>query len=126
MFSPHFSKRELACPLTGEIKLQEGFIDDLEELRVEYGLPMSVTSGCRSQAHNAVVGGHPHSLHMIDNEHHDTDTCAVDISRPRGPDLLKLVKIAIGKGWSIGIADTFIHLDMRSKYTNRQPTIYTY
>jgi uncharacterized protein YcbK (DUF882 family) len=41
------------------------FMDLIEQLRVEYGKPMSVTSGFRCADHNASVGGEAHSAHLI-------------------------------------------------------------
>jgi hypothetical protein len=47
-YSTHFTEAELRDPTTGKIALEDGFIDQLEELRLAYGHPMAVTSGCRS------------------------------------------------------------------------------
>lgn len=131
MFSPHFSVSELACPTTGEIVLENGFIDELEALRAAYGKPMAVTSGCRSSEHNAWLrergySASPNSLHLMQNNKYGTHTCAVDIKRPDGRSLHTLLAAATGAGWTIGLASTFVHLDMRGKYTSLKPIIYLY
>lgn len=130
-FSEHFTREELACPTSGQLILAPGFIDALELLRVTYGRPMAVTSGCRSSDHNAWLksrgyAASPNSFHLIGNEKYGTDTCAVDVRRPAGDDLWRLVKVAQAEDWSVGIAKTFIHLDQRVKFTDLRPVIYSY
>lgn len=130
-YSPHFTREELACPGSGELKLARGFIDKLEEIRITYARPMVVTSGCRSSKRNEWLrrrgyAASPNSLHLIENKKYGTDCCAVDIARPNGVDLHALIRIAAGSMWSVGIADTFIHLDRRGDYTSLRPVVYTY
>ena len=125
-YSQHFTVQELECPSTKVIKLEPGFISDLEELRMLFDEPMIVTSCCRSLVHNQKIGGHPRSLHMFNNTFYGTDTCAIDIKRPNSLQLHVLISCAVALEWSVGIADTFIHLDMRSKYTSLLPSVYTY
>jgi hypothetical protein len=50
--SEHFTREALACPTSGELILQPGFIEAQEFLRGNYDRPMAVTSGCRSNEHN--------------------------------------------------------------------------
>ena len=65
----HFSRSELACPTTDELRLATGFDEALERLRVELDAPIYLTSACRSPVHNAKVGGHLRSLHLTVNGH---------------------------------------------------------
>jgi hypothetical protein len=44
----HFSRSELACPMTDELRLATGFGEALERLRVELGAPIYLSSACRS------------------------------------------------------------------------------
>lgn len=125
-YSAHFSARELQCPQTEIIQLAKGFLDELEALRREYDAPMRVTSCCRSQPYNNEILGHRTSFHMFDNPHYNTDTCAIDIIRPAGPLLHRLVAIATQRSWSIGIDRQFIHLDMRSRYAELPARIFIY
>ena len=127
----YFQESELACPTTGIMQLQEGFDNDLDELREAYGYPIAVTSGCRTEEHNKWLQsrGYPassNSLHLIDNEKHGTDTCAIDMKRPDGVLLVKLFKVALERGWTVGLAKTFVHLDKREKYTGLPQIIYSY
>ena len=76
----HFSRSELACPTTDQVRLASGFGEALERLRVELDEPIYLTSACRSPMHNAKVKGHPRSLHLVVNGHWGTGgCCAVDI-----------------------------------------------
>ena len=130
-YSDHFTVEELQCPTAHKIVLQQGFINELEALRVEYGHGMAVNSGCRTQDHNKWLisrgyNASPNSLHLINNPKYGTDTCAVDIARPSGELYHRLLKIALPRGWTVGVAQTFIHLDLRAHYTNLKPIIYTY
>ena len=49
----HFSRSELACPTTDQVRLAAGFGEILERLRVELNEPMHLTSACRSPLHIA-------------------------------------------------------------------------
>ena len=130
-YSTHFTEAELRDPTTGEIKLEDGFIDQLEELRLAYGYPMAVTSGCRSSEHNEWLtqrgyAASPHSLHLMNNPHYGTNTLAVDITRPGIYQLRTLIGEALARGWTVRLADSFVHLDLRGRYTDLKPHFDTY
>ena len=61
---PHFSDSELACPHCGVNGCQQRLVDALEAFREKVGRPVIVNSAYRCAAHNAAVGGTPHSEHM--------------------------------------------------------------
>jgi len=130
-FSEHFTVNELQCPTSLMIKLETGFIEALETLRVDYDKPMIVTSGCRSYEHNAklVHDGYPasdNSLHLIENLKHGIDTIAVDIMKPNIYDQARLISIALYQGWTVRVGKSFIHFDMRMKYTELKQHFSTY
>lgn len=130
--SKHFTVAELEDEVTRELKLALGFIKKLEELREVYDHAMVVTSGCRSQEHNQWLirrgfPASPNSFHLIENIKYQTGgCCAVDIARPVGSYLHRLIKFATHQAWSIGVANTFIHLDRRVDYTDLEPVVYSY
>lgn len=129
--SAHFKASELADSRTGECQLEPGFLDALEALRAAYGHPMVVNDCCRSDETNEwlIARGYkasPRSFHLMHNAHYGTSTCALDIQRHPGPWLAQLIKEAQTRGWSIGLAPTFVHLDLRSAFTSRPQTFYTY
>ena len=117
-YSDNFTIKELACPCCQVVKLQEGFIYDLEELRDYCRFPVIVSSCCRCGPHNIEVGGHERSLHQIDNTFHECGTCAVDILSSRNSHYAyKLIEGLVKFEWSIRIYDKHIHADKRTKYT---------
>ena len=127
----YFTNEELQCPLTKEIKLAEGFGEKLDELREGLDAPMQLTSGCRTSAHVSwlLERGYPaseNSFHLIDNSKYGTDTCAVDVAIPDSVYRLNLTQLALEKGWTIGVAKTFLHLDLRAEYTDLPQLIYVY
>lgn len=94
------------------------FAAALPALRAEWGRPLSPTSVCRVPDHNRAVGGHPRSLHLTDNDAYpgSKGTMAADISWWNWPTQQKLqfARLAWRMGWSIGLHDSFVHLDRRS------------
>ena len=123
----HFSRSELACPTTGEVRLAPGFGEALEQLRIKFDAPIYLTSACRSPGHNTKVRGHPRSLHLTINEHHTTGgTCAVDAVATDGQYRAKLITLALDQEWSVGVASNFIHLDRRSRYCGLPQVLYHY
>jgi len=123
-----FSPDELYCKGSGDGVLADGFAENLKRLRLSYEKPMFVTSCCRSKKHNNDIGGNPRSFHIYDDPYYPTGgTCAIDIKRPADGALLhRLISLATGQGWSIGIADNFVHLDRRTDYTDLPRVIYFY
>jgi len=111
----YFTHKELACPLTGVVRLAPGFSVALLDLRMAYDRPMAVNSCCRSLRHNHRISGHEKSLHVYDLPYHSTGgTAAIDISWPANPaDRALLVKTALDQGWSVGVARWGVHLDRR-------------
>ena len=115
---PNFSPFEIACRESGRIVMPEEFFDELQKLRTHLGRPMHVTSGCRSVAHNLVIGGKSRSFHLIDaNERAGVNLgcIAVDVAAVDGPYRGALFAAAWIRGWTIGwnAARGFLHLDRR-------------
>jgi len=113
---PNFSPAEMACKGSGLIRLHPGFMDALQELRRCFDKPMTITSACRSAAHNRKVGGHPRSLHVCDAPQHpgQEGTLAVDIAVTGAAAAWELGLLALNMGWSVGVPKAgFIHLDRR-------------
>lgn len=109
-----FARDELKCPVTGEVKLEPSFAHVLVEVRLKFGVAMSVTSCCRSKAYNEQIGGHPNSLHVWDEPHHAVGgTCAIDIAIPNSSYRYGLLRAAQWWGMSVGIGSSFVHLDYR-------------
>ena len=122
-----FSDKELACRHCGKLVLALGFAEKLKELRLESGLPMTLSPCCRCSEPNRQEGGNAGSFHLTENiKWKVPGTCAIDVVRRGAEYDRKLLSTALTLGWSIGIAKTFIHLDRRSDYTGLKAALFTY
>ncbi len=107
--SEHFSKSELACHCCGQLKIESGLVEALEQLRSLAGKEVVVHDAYRCPAHNQQVGG------VSDSEH--TLGMAADVSIP-GLTLQEMYELALQvlaflKG-GIGVYDGgFVHVDIR-------------
>ena len=108
--SKYFSSKEFENSTDKEFYLNPTLIKKLDLVREEFGESITVTSGYRSPAHNAKIGGSPSSQHCLGK--------AADI-RPSANSKEKLDKLylicekyfeAVGDGRKKG----FIHVDTRT------------
>jgi len=77
----------------------------LDAVRKEYGKPIKINSGYRTEARNKKIGGVPNSSHL--------KGLAVDISCKSSKDRFALVNLLLKAGFKrIGIAGSFIHVDI--------------
>ena len=64
--SPSFTVRELRCrDGTDTIMIDESLVVLLQCIREHFGKPITITSGYRTAAHNAKVGGSKSSQHLL-------------------------------------------------------------
>ena len=114
---PNLRASEVGCHCCGLINVDYRFLYHWAELREEWGSPLKMTSICRCPDHNKAVNGHKNSLHMTTNARHKSNTHAGDISTRGWTAYQKkeFAKLAIKMGWSIGCAETFIHVDLRTE-----------
>ena len=106
IINTHFSDREMDCHCGCGKTVSPELLVRLEALRSMLGQPLSVTSGARCEAHNRKIGGATNSWHMKGLA---VDIACVD-SRLRG-DIIRLAGILGFNG--IGVAKTYIHLDLQ-------------
>lgn len=108
--SKNFSSKEFENSTDKEFFLDPELIDKLELVREEFGQSITVTSGYRSPAHNAKIGGSKSSQHCLGK--------AADI-RPSASSKEALDKLysicekhfeAVGDGRNKG----FVHVDTRT------------
>lgn len=123
----YFQTKTGPAAIAGKLVLAPGFAEKLKELRLEFGLPMTLSSCCRCSEHNRQEGGNAGSFHLTENiKWKVPGTCAIDVVRRGAEYDRKLLSTALTLGWSIGIAKTFIHLDRRSDYTGLKAALFTY
>ena len=116
--SPHFRSGEFSCQCAhSDCVLQTvsmDLIDKLERVRVEVGRPIKVTSGFRCAKHQAeLVAGNrvktvPNSTHQLGH--------AADISCAQMTPLMEACRKEFK---AIGIAKTFLHVDLRDDKVRR-------
>lgn len=114
---PYFPHSELACKCCGEIKLDIKFAAALPDLRRLWALPLNPSSVCRCPKHNTAEGGKENSLHLTENAKHPVNgTCAIDIKWASWATSTRLdfARFAWGLGWSVGLHNAFVHLDLRT------------
>ena len=97
--------------------MNQEFLSKLDEARELAGIPFKINSAYRSPEHNAKIGGKPNSSHLRG--------LAVDISvtnsRQRFVILESLIRVGFNR---IGIADTFIHVDLDKEKSEK--VVWTY
>jgi len=103
----YFTVSEFDCSETAENKMNIEFMQALDHLRGICGFPFNINSGYRSPLHSVEAAKNKPGTH--------TQGIAADIAVTGSEQRFTLVSNAIRHGFSgIGIAKTFIHLDMRS------------
>jgi uncharacterized protein YcbK (DUF882 family) len=108
--SRHFGSLEFDCkcqrPECTETKIDNALITLLESIRAQAG-PLIILCGYRCPAHNAEIGGAPHSQHK--------DGKAADITARVPIPFLFHVCDAINPNGGVGEYHTFVHVDTRGK-----------
>ena len=101
------------CGLNG---IDTNLVELLQLTRDEYGSPMTVTSGLRCETWNKACGGKENSSHLFGK--------AVDVEMDNAILRYRLIRMMQMFFKRIGIAKTFIHVDVDHLKTN--PVIWTY
>ena len=111
----YFTREEFNCQHTGENRMEQDFLDKLDQLRDNCGFPFVITSGYRSPSHpieakKDVPGTHAQGI-------------AADIKITSSAQRYSIIKAALEHGFTgLGVAGDFIHLDTRGTV----PVIWTY
>lgn len=107
--SLNFRRHEFACKCgCGFDAVDYDIVGILQVIRSHFNTVITITSGCRCEAHNAAVGGVKSSFHK--------KAQAVDF-QVKGVDPEKVVEY-IEHVWphlfGVGTYETFVHLDIRA------------
>lgn len=88
-----------------EENMNADFLNKLDEAREIANIPFIINSAYRSPEHNAKIGGKPNSSHI--------KGLAVDISVTNSRQRFIVLNALLEVGFTrIGIADTFLHVDL--------------
>lgn len=112
----YFSESECACKGTGVIQMDPLFTEAIVTLRETWGEPLAVSSICRTPDHNRAEKGHRNSLHLTENPKWPTvGSLAADIKWRswNNEKKLKFARLAWSMGWSVGLHNSFCHIDRR-------------
>jgi zinc D-Ala-D-Ala carboxypeptidase len=101
----YFSVSDFDCQETGENEMDIEFLKGLDHLREVCEFPFIVTSGFRSKNHSLEKRKSTPGTH--------TQGIAADIRVISGAQRLAIVKHASAMGMSVGVAKTFVHVDIR-------------
>lgn len=106
------SKDGAEMPCEVKINLKELAIN-LQVLREDLGVPISITSGYRSPAYNKLVGGVKDSQHVLGN----AGDIVVGGFTPKeiGVRINELIKEGKMKDGGLGVYKTFVHYDIGRK-----------
>lgn len=116
------NKKELACKCCGLVNVDDRFYKLLNEARDNSSVPFIINSGCRCESNNKKAGGKQESSHLTTN---DRPCTAVDIKTPDSRSRYEVLKSLMSVGFCrIGIADTFIHVDL--DMTKPQAVVWVY
>lgn len=115
--TPNFKKSEFACKCgCGHDDIDLNLVVKLQRVRDELGHPIKITSGCRCPSHNENVGGENFSSHI--------SGFAADISCTHSFKRMTLLPVLCREFRRVGVAETFIHVDIDP--TKTQDVIWTY
>lgn len=117
----HFHFWEFSSPdeTDSGLRMNLEFVKILDTLRDRAGFPLVINSGYRTPAHNAKVGGKSESAHI--------EGVAADIACSTSGDTFEIVKSAFDLGIKrVGIAETFVHLDMSMNTNIPQRVLWLY
>src|SRR5210317_2604294 len=112
----YFTLDEFDCKETGQNKMSNNFLIMIDRLREECGFPFVITSGYRAPEHSAEKDKLTKGRH--------TQGIAADIAVSNGYQRYMIVEKAIELGFKgIGVADGFVHVDLRNV---ADPVMWTY
>lgn len=102
----HLREFECGCQKCETQQIDTLLLDKLDDLRQELGSVIVVTSGFRCESHNKAVGGKRNSRHLLGQA---ADIFGKEVT------ISKLLSLCETKFLGIGVASTFLHLDVRDK-----------
>lgn len=107
----YFTEEEFMCKCGCNIvNVENKFLEQLIVARMLSEIPFYITSGCRCPSHNEETGSKPTSSHVTTK---DKPCYAADIRAVTSSERYEILTSLITAGFDrIGIAKTFIHVDM--------------
>ena len=111
----YFRREEFNCTHTNKNKMNDAFLEKLDQLREECGFPFRITSGYRDETHPNEARKEKPGTH--------NQGIAADIAVSNGFERMNIVHNALKLGFGgIGVAKGFVHVDTRTT----TPVMWTY
>ncbi|MBE6996244.1 MAG: DUF882 domain-containing protein [Ruminococcaceae bacterium] len=106
----HFRVREFACTDgTDTVFLSPRLVEVLEAIRCHFNVPVTVSSGYRTEARNKAVGGSAYSQHKYGLA---ADICVDGVAPAK---VAAYAETLLGDSGGIGTYPTFTHIDVRAE-----------
>lgn len=106
--SEHFRVREFACSDgTDTVFISPLLVEVLETIRCHFGVPVTVSSGYRTEARNRAVGGSAYSQHKYGLA---ADICVSGVAPEK---VAAYAETLLEDSGGIGRYPTFTHIDVR-------------
>ena len=107
--SKNFNRSEFKCRCgCGRDTVDGELVEKLEEVRVRFARPVSISSGHRCHVHNANVGGSTGSQHLYGR------AADFSIEGVSPVDIAKFIDSKYGNQYGLGIYSSWVHLDTRT------------
>jgi len=104
--SKHFNRQEFSCKCgCGFDTIDAKTLEALEAVREHFNAPVVINSANRCPSHNASVGGATRSQHLYSR------ACDIVVKGVEVPVVAAYIETL---GLSVGIYETFTHMDTRS------------
>lgn len=107
----NFSEYEFECPCCGLFNVSHLLVAILQNIRDELGVRLDVSSGCRCEKHNKLIGGSKNSSHLCSES---KKGLAADISVPTDIGFYGLIRAGVNRFDRIGVypGKNFVHFDV--------------
>ena len=121
--SKYFKATEFVCSHTGKAEMDKEFVFKLNQLRDNFGKPLTISSGYRDPTHPV------EAMKKAPGAHSTGQACDILVERQ---DAFKLLKLAFLVGFTgVGVSQKggarFLHLDtIESSPARPRPTIWSY
>ena len=107
--SRHFSRHEFACKCgCGADTVDAELIQILEDVRLHFKRPITITSGVRCAEHNKRVGGSKNSLHLIGR------AADFKVQGVSSKDVYDVLSQYLKYRGGLGLYSSWVHVDSRS------------
>ena len=113
--SSHFKVWEFACHDGSDtVFVSPALVEVLEKIRVHFGRPVVISSGYRTESHNAKSGGAAYSQHKYGM------AADIRISGVSPSDIAAYAETLLSAGGGIGVYRQFCHVDVRTQKSRWQ------